>query len=87
MRITVEEAEKWQKIATLLATASKAIADAESILILELKITEGKPSKILNDISDVISGQSYMFTPQDEWCGNDDKGDPIFRTRKPHVAQ
>ena len=86
IHIDEKTADKWQKIASLLKTAKKAVDEAASILLLELGVAEGAATTTIREAQDALAGQSYMFTPQSEWTGGDSMLSENFKWRKPHIT-
>lgn len=86
-RLTPEQEKLWLQISMLLSQAYGLVGQAELLLILELKITEGRAFEALNKAEEALNGLSYMFHPQQEWTGGDSSDPKNFVTRPPHIAR
>lgn len=84
-RITREQAEQWEHLATLWKQASATLSEIEQCLMLEMGIVAGNPLDAIRKALDATNGQSYMFTPQSEWTGGDSMNPKNFKFRPPHI--
>ena len=84
--LTAEQTEKLSKISQDISRASALIVTAMTDLML-LGVIDGRPHEKLSASEEAISGLGYMFSPQSEWMGNDKNGEPMFKSRKPHIFE
>ena len=85
--IDEKQAKYWGIISGKLEKMSSLIHECELILMLDLKITEGKPFDKIKDIIYAVSGQAYMFMPQSQWTGGNSLEGKNFSETLPHIAK
>ena len=85
--IDEKQYKSWSIIAGKLRQISELIGDCEVILMLDLKIVEGKAFERIQDIIEAVNGQAYMFSPQSLWTGGDSMDGRNFIPTLPHIAK
>ncbi len=85
--IDTEERMIWDSLSRDLEQAFSLVSAAHYKAITELDHNTSKRARNrLGTAKEVLSGLSYLFTPQSEWMGGDSQDAANFKTRAPHIS-